>query len=273
MNIGERGLLLVGCGKMGSALLRGWLNAGLSPDQVTVLDPHPSDWLTGLVSQGLKLNTPPTEPPSVAVIATKPQIMSQAIPGLGSFGNGPTLFISIAAGTMISTFEALLGNQTPVVRTMPNTPAAVGAGITALVANADTSSEQLKLAEQLMQSVGETVILDDEEQMHAVTAISGSGPAYVFAMTEALAKAGTSLGLPEQVAQTLAATMVTGSGLLMQASPDTPAQLREQVTSPKGTTAAGLERLQAEEGGLDDLMQETAQAAHDRSIALSQEAG
>lgn len=238
-----------------------------------VLDPYPSEWLENLVPQGLMLNLAPAQPPSVAVIATKPQIMSQAVPGLDDYGNGPTLFISIAAGTMISTFETLLGSQTPVVRTMPNIPASVGAGITALVANASTSPDQLRLAETLMQSVGETVILDNEEMMHAVTAISGSGPAYIFAMTEALAKAGISLGLPDMIAQKLASAMVTGSGLLMQSSPETPSELRKQVTSPNGTTAAGLARLMAKKSGIDHLIQGAVQAAHDRSLELSQESG
>lgn len=271
MNVRERGLLLLGCGKMGSALLAGWLKSGVHHDAITVLDPRPSDWVVGLAERGLKLNQQPDKPPSVAVIATKPQIMTEALPGLIDYGNGPTLFISIAAGTLISTFEDMLGANTPIVRTMPNTPAAVGAGTTALVANHVTSTGQLDLAEWLMRSVGETVILDDEEMMHAVTAISGSGPAYVFAMTEALAKAGEELGLPAEVSAKLSIQMVAGSGRLMTSGSETPARLREQVTSPNGTTAAGLEKLIAQDCGIDQLIRQTAQAAHDRSVALSQD--
>lgn len=273
MNIGARGLLLLGCGKMGSALLRGWLKAGLAPDTVMVLDPHPSDWLLGLAEKGLKLNQQPSAAPSVAVIATKPQIMVDAIPELRQYGGGPTLFISIAAGTMIASFEDLLGAQTPIVRAMPNTPAAVGAGITALIANGHASDEQLDTATRLMQAVGETVLLDDESQMHAVTALSGSGPAYVFAMVEALSSAGQVLGLSNDVAAKLASQMVSGSGQLMAQSAHTPSELRAQVTSPNGTTAAGLDTLMATEDGIQELMMSTLQAAHDRSITLAKQAG
>lgn len=269
MNVGDRGLLLLGCGKMGSALLAGWLKSGVRHSSIMVLDPRPSEWLMGLTNVGLKLNEQPDTPPSVAVIATKPQIMADALPGLRDYGGGATLFVSIAAGTLISTFEELFGPNTPVIRTMPNTPAAVGAGISALVANTATTSDQLHLAERLMQSVGETVVLDREDMMHAVTAISGSGPAYVFALTEALTKAGEELGLPVEVAAKLSAEMVAGSGRLMQSSTETPTELREQVTSPNGTTAAGLERLLAPSNGIDRIIYETAHAAYERSIALA----
>ena len=272
MKIGTNSLLLVGCGKMGSALLRGWLSAGLAPDQVTVLDPNPSDWLRELEAIGLHLNIDVDPAPSVAVIAVKPQVLAKAIPGLRDFGGGGTLFVSIAAGASMSAFENLLGPNTPVVRTMPNTPAAVGAGMTALVPNLHASPDQVSLADMLMRAVGETVLLDDEPQMHAVTAISGSGPAYVFALTEALARAGTELGLRDDIAQKLSSAMVCGSGKLMDSSTETPGERMVQVTSPNGTTAAGLEKLQAKDAGIDQLILETAQAAFNRSVELSQEA-
>ncbi|MES0827016.1 pyrroline-5-carboxylate reductase [Ruegeria sp. SCP11] len=260
----------MGCGKMGSALLNGWLNAGLEPEQIIVLDPRPSDWLEGLVGRGLRLNQQPDEPPAVAVIATKPQVMTSALSDPSLHGFGQTLFVSVAAGTLISTYEELLGPQTPIVRTMPNTPASVGSGITALVGNACTTVSHMELAIQLMQAVGETVVLEDEKMLHAVTAISGSGPAYVFAMTEALAEAGRQLGLAQEVAAKLASAMVSGSGDLMRLSPNSPAELRNQVTSPNGTTEAGLHEFRSLDKGVLPLILRTAQAAHSRSIELSQ---
>lgn len=269
MNPGDRGLLLLGCGKMGGAMLRGWLASGLNPASVTVLDPNPSEWLQGLVADGIHLNKLPSEPPSVAVIATKPQTMADAIPGLKDYGNGPTLFVSIAAGTLISMFEGMLGDKTPIVRTMPNTPAAIGCGITGLVANAHVSADQMTIATELMAAVGDTVILENEEQIHAVTGLSGSGPAYVFAMTEALTAAGTEAGLPAEIAAKLAIAMVAGSGQLMVKTGEDPAELRRQVTSPNGTTAAGLAELMVVPGGIFELMGKTVNAARDRSIALA----
>ncbi|WP_421703765.1 pyrroline-5-carboxylate reductase family protein [Aliiroseovarius sp.] len=180
MIAGAGELLLLGCGKMGGALLRGWLAEGLPADRVTVMDPRPPEWLIELTGQGLCLNALPQTPPDIAVIATKPQIMAQALPDMAEYGNGPTLFLSIAAGTPISVFETMLGANTPVVRAMPNTPAAVGAGITALVANAQVAAGQLAQVQALMGAVGDTVLLEDEDQMHAVTGLSGSGPGLCF---------------------------------------------------------------------------------------------
>ncbi|WP_302477162.1 pyrroline-5-carboxylate reductase [Ruegeria arenilitoris] len=270
MDVGDRDLLLLGCGKMGSALLNGWLNAGLDAEKIIVLDPRPSDWLQSLTHRGLRLNQQPEEPPTVAVIATKPQVMTSALSDLNSLGSGQTLFVSVAAGTLISTYEELLGSHTPIVRTMPNTPAAVGSGITALVGNACTTTNHMDLAIQLMRAVGETVVLDDEDMLHAVTAISGSGPAYVFALTEALTEAGRELGLAQEVAAKLASAMISGSGDLLRSSPLSPADLRNEVTSPNGTTEAGLQELMSLEKGVFPLIQRTAQAAHSRSIELSQ---
>lgn len=261
-------LLLMGCGKMGSALLRGWLEAGLKPEQVSVIDPRPSDWFLGLSERGLVLNQPLSQAPEVVVIATKPQIMQDAVPGLKAFGGGGTLFLSIAAGTMISTFEEMLGTGTPVVRAMPNTPAAIGQGVSGVIGNA-AAQAQMPLAAELMRAAGEVVLLDDEEQMHAVTALSGSGPAYVFAMTEALIAAGQEAGLSLEVARKLAVAMVAGSGQLMARTGEEPGELRRQVTSPNGTTAAGLAELQRKPDGIADLIQKTVQAARDRSVELA----
>ena len=273
MSIGEKigngGLLLLGCGKMGGAMLRGWLAQGLAADQVTVLDPYPADWLVALEADGLRLNKQPETAPDIAVIATKPQIMADAIPGVAAFGNGPTMFISVAAGTLISTFEEMLGDKTPIIRVMPNTPAAIGAGISALVSNDSVSGDQMALAEELLAAVGQTVLLDNEDQMHAVTALSGSGPAYVFAMAEAMTSAGEKLGLPSDMAKKLALGTIAGAGRLMLESGTEPATLREQVTSPNGTTYAGLQVLQQSPEGLQDLIDATLKAASDRSEELA----
>jgi pyrroline-5-carboxylate reductase len=187
--VNDHGLVLLGCGKMGSALLAGWLARGVSPNAVWVLEPNPSDWLR---AQGVHLNQGVPAAPAVCVLAVKPQMMGAALPTIVALGNGATLFLSIAAGTTIATFAATLGTDTPIVRAMPNTPAAVGRGITALVANDRAGAKGLALAQDLMSAVGQVVLLDHEGQMDAVTALSGSGPAYVFHLIEAMAAAGSS---------------------------------------------------------------------------------
>lgn len=268
MQIGGSGLLLVGCGKMGGALLRGWMQSGLAPEQITVADPHPPSWLDEYVPQGLTLSSVPASAPSVVVLATKPQVMAKALSDLKCYGNGSTLFISIAAGTTIATFEKMLGDATAVVRAMPNTPASIGAGITALIGNKNVTPVQLNRAKALMAAVGQTVVLQDEQQIHAVTAVSGSGPAYVFALAEAMTKAGVSQGLPQELSQKLATVTIAGAGMLMTQTSECPRDLRAQVTSPEGTTAAGLEQLMAE-NGLGPLLKKTIRAASHRSRELS----
>lgn len=250
-------------------MLRGWLAAGLPHQQVTVIEPKPASWLIQLAEQGLQINKQPANPPSVVVVATKPQIMKQALPELQTYGNGRTLFISIAAGSPISLFEETLGVQTPIVRAMPNTPAAVGAAITALTTNSLVNKVQLDLAIKLMDTVGQTVVLNDENDMHTVTAISGSGPAYVFAMAEALTQAGRNNGLSEVISNQLAIAVIAGSGKLLEQTQESPESLREQVTSPHGTTAAGLDQLLTPETGLFDLLDKTIKAASARSKELA----
>jgi pyrroline-5-carboxylate reductase len=172
--IEDQGLVLLGCGKMGSALLAGWLRQGLAPGAVWVIDPKPSDWVN---AQGVRVNAGVPETPAVVLIAVKPQMMGDALPALAALGNGRTLFISIAAGTRITAFEAALGAASPIVRAMPNTPAAIGRGITAITGNAHATDVDLARAEGLLSAVGQTVRLEGEHQMDAVTAVSGSGPA------------------------------------------------------------------------------------------------
>jgi pyrroline-5-carboxylate reductase len=266
--ISGRGLVLLGCGKMGTALLEGWLARGLPPGAVTVLEPRPSPRLEELAGQGLRLNAELPAAPAVAVLAVKPQMMGEALPRLQALGGGGTLFLSIAAGTPIRALAAALGEGSRIVRAMPNTPAAVGRGITALVGNAAAGAEGMALADMLMQAVGETVRLAGEADMDAVTAVSGSGPAYVFLLIEALAAAGVAEGLEAGLALRLARATVAGAGALAESSGKDPAQLRVDVTSPAGTTAAALGVLMQDENGLSALLRRAVEAAATRSREL-----
>ena len=266
MNLIEKnGILLLGCGKMGSAILGGWLKAGLSPQAIWVIEPHPSDWL---VATGVRLNQGLPEAPAVAMLAVKPQMMGEALPSLTALGNGQTLFISIAAGTTMATLEQTLGAQTPLVRVMPNTPSMVGRGISGLVGNGIASRADLALARMLMQAVGEVVDLENEAQIDAVIAVSGSGPAYVFHLIEAMAAGGVAQGLAPDVAMKLARATVCGAGELAYQSEESAAQLRINVTSPGGTTAAALAVLMDGESGMPPLLNRAMQAAADRGREL-----
>ncbi len=265
-NIENRGLILLGCGRMGSAMLKGCLDAGLPPDAVWVLEPSPSDWLK---DSGVHVNAGIPRDPAVALVAVKPQAMAEALPALAVLGNSRTLIVSVAAGTPIAAFEARLGPETPVVRAMPNTPAAIGRGITAIIGNAQVDGQTLELAEMLLSSIGQVVRLESESQMDAVTAVSGSGPAYVFHLIEALAAAGTSQGLPSELAMTLAKATVAGAGALVDSSVGIPpAQMRKDVTSPGGTTAAALEVLMDGNSGFPALLRRAVAAAAERSREL-----
>ena len=263
--VARDGLVLLGCGKMGTALLTGWLGAGLPAASVWVLEPNPTDWLK---STGVHLNTTLPKAPAVALVAVKPQMMGAALPALQAMGNGTTLFVSIAAGTSIATFEAALGAETPIVRTMPNTPAMVGRGITGICANPRAGARGLALARTLMQAVGQVVELDGEHQIDAVTAVSGSGPAYVFHLIEAMAAAGEAEGLSPEVAMQLARATVCGAGELAHRAPESAAQLRINVTSPGGTTAAALAHLMDPDTGLPPLMRRAVHAAAERGREL-----
>ena len=261
-----RGLVLLGCGKMGSAMLKGWLDGGLPPGAIAVIDPAPSDWLRGT---GVAINEGVPADPAVALIAVKPQMMGAALPALRALGGGGTLFVSVAAGTLIESFEAAFGAGTPVVRAMPNTPAAIGKGITAIVGNGAASEAHLDLAEGLLSAVGQVVRLDREEEMDAVTAVSGSGPAYVFHLIETLAAAGEAEGLSPELAMALAKATVSGAGQLAEAAGDSPGQLRVNVTSPGGTTQAALEVLMDKADGFPALMRRAVRAAAERSRELA----
>lgn len=261
----NRGLVLLGCGKMGSAMLAGWLKGELPAQSVWVMEPFPSDWLK---AQGVHLNTELPENPAMVLVAVKPQMMAEALPRLSALGGGGTLFLSIAAGTQIAFYEGILGDGTPVVRAMPNTPAAIGRGISAICGNARATEAHLALAEALLTAVGQVVRLTGEDQMDAVTAVSGSGPAYVFHLIETLAAAGVAEGLPPALAMQLAKATVAGAGALAEAADEGPDQLRINVTSPGGTTAAALNVLMDEKRGFPALLREAVHAAAERGREL-----
>lgn len=264
-DVAERGLVLLGCGKMGSAMLAGWLADGLPAASVWVIDPYPSDWVR---AQGVHVNADLPATPAIVLVAVKPQMMGDALPQMQALGNGETLFVSVAAGTSLATFEDVLGDRTPIVRAMPNTPAAIGQGVTALIGNAHVTTAQLDVAEAFLASVGQTVRLENETQMDAVTAVSGSGPAYVFHLIETLAAAGTRRGLPAEMAMQLAKATVAGAGALAAQAAEGPDQLRVNVTSPNGTTQAALEVLMDKADGFPALLQRAVDAAADRSEEL-----
>ncbi len=264
--LNAQGLVLLGCGKMGSAMLAGWLARGLSPQAVWVIDPNPSDWLQ---RTGVHINSALPQTPAIVIVAVKPQMMGDALPALAAMGNGATLFVSVAAGTPVARFQQMLGAQTPIIRAMPNTPAAIGRGITAIIGNPQATAAQMDLAETLMAAVGQVVRLDSERQMDAVTALSGSGPAYVFHLIETMAAAGEAQGLAPDLALQLARATVAGAGALAESSDETPAQLRINVTSPNGTTQAALDVLMDPDSGFPALLSRAVAAARTRSEELS----
>jgi pyrroline-5-carboxylate reductase len=262
-------ILLAGAGKMGSAMLEGWLALGLSPENVAVIEPQPSRDILALSERGLRLNPARDAAGDVAavVIAVKPQVADEALPALVTFVGGTTVVVSIMAGRTLQ-FLADSLPRAALVRAMPNTPAAIGRGITVAVANARVSDEQRALVDALLSAVGVVEWIADEALMDAVTALSGSGPAYVFLLAETMAHAGTAAGLPAALAATLARATVAGAGELLHRSPLDPATLRQNVTSPGGTTAAALDALMAEDG-LERLMSEAIAAATKRSRDLA----
>jgi pyrroline-5-carboxylate reductase len=268
-----RPLLLVGGGKMGEALLAGWLAQGVPSDAVLVVEPAAPrrevlSRTHGVATFADAAALPRGCAPGVLLLAVKPQAMDEALPAYAPFVAADTLVLSIAAGKPVALFERAFGVGTAIVRAMPNTPAAVGRGVTVLYANAVATPDQRSLAEQLMRAVGEVLWVADEELMHAVTAVSGSGPAYVFHVIEAMAAAGVQAGLPEELAMRLARATVVGAGELAFRAPDSAAQLRANVTSPGGTTAAALEVLMAQDG-LGPLMARAVAAAARRSRELA----
>jgi pyrroline-5-carboxylate reductase len=267
-------LLLVGCGKMGGALLAGWLSRGMAPADVIVVEPaeglrpHQAGLRTVAATSDVR------ETPEIVVLAVKPQSMDAVLPDLARFA-GPSdkagaVFLSIAAGKTLASFARALGAGAKVVRAMPNTPAAVRQGITVATAGPGVSAAEKKKCQELLEAVGEALWVDDEALMDPVTALSGSGPAYVFLLVEAMAAAGAKLGLTPEMALQLARATVAGSGELLRQSPEPATQLRINVTSPGGTTAEALKILMAEDG-LQPLFDKALAAASRRSKELAGE--
>ncbi|MGB7099313.1 MAG: pyrroline-5-carboxylate reductase [Xanthobacteraceae bacterium] len=262
-------LVLVGAGKMGSALLDGWLRLGLRPANVAVIEPYPSLQITALADRGVRLNPAIRRLPSAAavVIAVKPQVAAEVVPTAAPVIGASTLVVSIMAGRTLDFLASALKTPCALVRAMPNTPAAIGRGITVAVARGATE-RQRELADGLLAATGAVEWVEDEALMDAVTAVSGSGPAYVFLLAEALADAAIAAGLPPALAEKLARETVAGSGELLHRSGLTAATLRENVTSPGGTTAAALTVLM-DRNGLVPLMKEAVAAATKRSRELA----
>jgi pyrroline-5-carboxylate reductase len=261
-------IVLAGAGKMGGAMLSGWLARGLDAKSVAVIEPYPSDEIRALLTKGIHLNPAPSDIGGVAtlVVALKPQMFREAGPALKSFVGSSTLVVSIMAGTTIAALEEVCGGS--VVRAMPNTPAAIGRGITVAVAANNVSPAQRAVADALLRATGSVEWVDDEDLMDAVTAVSGSGPAYIFLLAEELARAGVEAGLPAELATKLARETVAGSGELLHRSDAPSATLRQNVTSPGGTTAAALEVLMGD-GGMQQLMIRAVAAATRRSRELA----
>lgn len=266
-----RPLLLIGCGKMGGAMLAGWLESGIAGGGVVVLDPMGATAFAG--RDGVTIHTdlatlPADLDPEVVVFAVKPQQMAEAAPFAARYVGPGTVFMSIAAGTTISFFEGHLGGGAAIVRAMPNTPAAIGQGITVACPNANVSDAQMAICSALLGAIGEALSVDDEALIDPVTAVSGSGPAYIFLLIECLAEAGVEAGLPRDLADRLALVTVAGAGQLALRGDDAPAQLRKNVTSPGGTTQAALEVLMAD-NGLRQLMTRAVAAATKRGRELA----
>lgn len=263
-------LVLVGGGKMGLAMLEGWLARGLAAKTVTVLDPQPSAELGKYAAGGVALNPAIGDigEAEAVVLAVKPQVAPDVVSGLAPLFGASTLLLSIMAGRTLGFIEHELGREAAIVRAMPNTPAAIGRGISVAVGNEDVHPAQRTLATALLAAIGSVEWVDDERLIDAVTAVSGSGPAYVFLLAEALAQAGIAAGLPPALAARLARETVAGSGELLHRSPLDPATLRQNVTSPGGTTAAALGVLMRA-NGLQTLMIEAVAAATKRSRELA----
>jgi pyrroline-5-carboxylate reductase len=261
-------LALAGAGKMGGAMLTGWLAGGLDARRVVVIEPQPSPEIAALAARGIRLNPAASDIGAVEtlVLAVKPQSFREAGIALKSFTGPATLVVSIMAGATIASIAATCGGA--VVRAMPNTPAAIGRGITVAVAAKNVSAAQRGVADALLRATGAVEWVDDETLMDAVTAVSGSGPAYVFLLAEELARAGIEAGLPEQLATRLARETVAGSGELLRRSEASSATLRQNVTSPGGTTAAALDVLMGPDG-LQQLMIRAIAAATKRSKDLA----
>lgn len=264
-------IVLVGCGKMGGAMLAGWLADGLPAEEAIVVEPHSSSALPkGVRRYATAADLPADLAPDVIVFAVKPQVMPDIVPAYARFVcEAPApVFLSVAAGRTIPFFRSHLGEKAAVIRAMPNTPAAVRRGITVLCAGPGVSDQHKEDAATLLAAVGEVDWIEDEALIDVVTAVSGSGPAYAFLLVEAMAAAGVQNGLPPDLAQRLARQTVAGAGEMLFQLPDEAAVLRRNVTSPGGTTAAALDVLMAEGTGFGPLLEKAVTAATERGRQL-----
>lgn len=267
-------ILLVGCGNMGGAMLRGWLAGGTARDAIIVQEPTPSEATAKLLSEtGIRhiktaKELDPAIPPALALMAVKPQVMDDVFAGLAPRLSEETIVLSIAAGRTIESFARLAKPATPIVRTIPNTPSAIGRGITVCTGNAHVGAGHRELCDKLLSALGEVAWVDEEKLIDAATAVSGSGPAYVFYLAECLAAAAREVGLSDDLATQLSVATVSGAGELLRQSHQPAETLRRNVTSPNGTTQAALDVLMADDG-LHDLMIRAVEAARKRSAELS----
>ncbi|OSQ38500.1 pyrroline-5-carboxylate reductase [Thalassospira mesophila] len=266
-------LLLVGCGKMGGAMLEGWLARGLNADNVYVIEQADTaeNLETRLGIHGITelADMPDSFIPQVVLFAVKPQILPEIIDLYKPLVRAETVFLSVAAGRTTAFFASHLGDTARIVRAMPNTPAAVSRGMTVMFPTDYVSTAQRDMCEVLLKAVGEVSWITDEALMDAVTAVSGSGPAYVFHMVEALAQAGVTAGLPADQAMLLARQTIVGAGFLLDSSPESAETLRKNVTSPGGTTAAALDVLMNPQDGMTALLEKAVEAARKRSTELA----
>lgn len=264
-------IVLVGAGNMGGALLGGWLNDGIAVKSVTVIDPSPADHMKEMLSNAgvqHEASAPTDLFPDILILAVKPQIVDKVIPAVGHLVGDHTAVVSVAAGKTIAQLENRIGKECAVVRAMPNTPALVRRGITVACPNDLVTDVQKSRVERLLLAAGSVEWVMDEPLIDAVTGVSGSGPAYVFYLAECMAMAGMRAGLPEALARKLASETVSGAGELLARSDKAPQILRENVTSPNGTTAAALEILMGE-NGMRKLLEDAVLAATKRSRELS----
>ncbi len=258
-------VLLLGGGRMGSAMLAGWVKAGLGPS--VVVDPNPTPALSGAAIVSRADEIPPGFRPDAVILAVKPQVAAEAVPGMAPFTRDAVV-LSIMAGRTVASIAALVGPAAAIVRAMPNTPAAIGQGFTAAFAAPAVTPEQRALSDGLLSAIGEVAWLEDEALLDPVTALSGGGPAYVFLLAELLEQAAIEQGLPPELAARLARQTVAGSGALLAASAEPPAAMRRAVTSPAGTTERALAVLMAEDAW-PAAMRRAIAAATARSRELS----
>lgn len=266
----ERPLVLIGAGNMGGAMLNGWLKNGTDPSHVIVIDPRPSEKMAARLAElGVRheIEAPDGVTAGILLAAVKPQIADKALPPARKLVGDDTVSVSVAAGKSMAFLEEALGGA--VVRAMPNTPAMVGRGITACYPNAQVSAEGRAAVEALLSVCGPVEWVETEEMIDAVTAVSGSGPAYAFYLVECMAEAGRKCGLPADLAMRLARATVSGAGELMHQAEEDAGTLRQNVTSPNGTTAAALSVLMADDG-LQPLMDKAVAAAHKRARELAE---